>query len=333
MNKNLNKNINVNNSNKIKMLKDIENELTNIEYNKPFLKWVGGKTQILSDVLKEYPIVMNNYHEIFLGGGSVLLAILTLKEENKITIKNNIYAYDLNKPLVYVYKNIQKESKKFIKSIKKIINEYNGIETEIVNRKPTTKDEALTSQESYYYWIRKKYNEMSDDERISILGSSYFVFLNKTCFRGVFRIGPNGFNVPFGHYKNLSIIDESHIKNISKLIKDVEFIHMSFEDSLKNIKKDDMVYTDPPYVPMNAKSFVGYTSDGFDLKLHEKLFKMLHELKKQNIKWIMSNSHTQLVIDSFNDKNLYSTQKILCRRAINAKNPESKVNEVIIKSF
>jgi DNA adenine methylase len=333
MNKNLNKNNNSNNSNKIKMLKDIENELINIEYNKPFLKWVGGKTQILSDVLKEYPVEMNNYHEIFLGGGSVLLAVLTLKENEKIFIKNKVYAYDFNKPLVYVYKNIQKESKKFIKSIQKIINEYNEIETEEVNRNPTTKEEALTSQESYYYWIRKKYNDMSDDERISILGSSYFVFLNKTCFRGVFRMGPNGFNVPFGHYKNPSIIDKSHIKKISELIKDVDFFHMSFEESLKNIKKEDMVYNDPPYVPMNATSFVGYTSDGFDLKLHEKLFKMLHELKKQNVKWIMSNSHTKLVIDSFNDKKLYSTQKILCRRAINSKNPDSKVNEVIIKSF
>jgi len=90
---------------------------------------------------------------------------------------------------------------------------------------------------------------------------------------------------------------------------------------------------DPPYVPLNATSFVGYTSDGFDLKLHEKLFKMLHELKKQNVNWMMSNSHTKLVLDSFDDKKKYSVEKILCRRAINSKNPESKVNEVIIKSY
>jgi DNA adenine methylase len=84
---------------------------------------------------------------------------------------------------------------------------------------------------------------------------------------------------------------------------------------------------------MNSTSFVGYTSDGFDLKLHEKLFKMLYELKKQDIKWMMSNSCTKLVLDSFNDKKKYSIEKILCRRAINSKNPESKVNEVIIKSY
>lgn len=304
-----------------------------IEYVKPFIKWVGGKSQILEEILDEFPSSMENYHEIFLGGGSVLLGLLSLQKEGIIEIKKKTYAYDLNKPLIYVYKNIQKTPKKFLNSIIKIINEYNKIEGEIINRKPETKEDSLTSQESYYYWIRENYNSMTDEERIGILGSAYFVFLNKTCFRGVFRMGPNGFNVPFGHYSNPSIIDKSHIKKVSELIKDVEFIHASFEDSLKNILTGSFTFSDPPYFPMNATSFVGYTSDGFDLKLHEKLFKMLHELKKQNVNWMMSNSCTKLVLDSFNDKKKYSIKKILCRRAINSKNPESKVNEVIIKSY
>ena len=304
-----------------------------IEYVKPFIKWVGGKSQILEEILDEFPSSMENYHEIFLGGGSVLLGLLSLQKEGMIEIKKKTYAYDLNEPLIYVYKNIQKTPKKFLNSIIKIINEYNKIEGEIINRKPETKEDSLTSQESYYYWIRKNYNSMTDEERIGILGSAYFVFLNKTCFRGVFRMGPNGFNVPFGHYSNPSIIDKSHIKKVSELIKDVEFIHASFEDSLKNILTGSFTFSDPPYFPMNATSFVGYTSDGFDLKLHEKLFKMLHELKKQNVNWMMSNSCTKLVLDSFNDKKKYSIKKILCRRAINSKNPESKVNEVIIKSY
>ena len=304
-----------------------------IEYVKPFIKWVGGKSQILEEILDEFPSSMENYHEIFLGGGSVLLGLLSLQKEGMIEIKKKTYAYDLNKPLIYVYKNIQKTPKKFLNSIIKIINEYNKIEGEIINRKPETKEDSLTSQESYYYWIRENYNSMTDEERIGILGSAYFVFLNKTCFRGVFRMGPNGFNVPFGHYSNPSIIDKSHIKKVSELIKDVEFIHASFEDSLKNILTGSFTFSDPPYFPMNATSFVGYTSDGFDLKLHEKLFKMLHELKKQNVNWMMSNSCTKLVLDSFNDKKKYSIKKILCRRAINSKNPESKVNEVIIKSY
>lgn len=218
--------------------------------------------------------------------------------------------------------------------MEELIEEYNQITETIVNRKPNTKQEALTSQESYYYWIRKIYNDMSDDEKITIIGSVYFVFLNKTCFRGVFRLGKRkkDFNVPYGHYKNPGIINKSHIKKISKLIKKVNFIHMSFEESLDYVSHGDMIYQDPPYVPINANSFVGYTSDGFDLKLHEKLFNINTELKRKNINWMMSNSDTKLVLDKF-DKTIYSINTIICRRAINSKNPESVVNEVIIKSY
>lgn len=306
-----------------------------IEYVKPFLKWVGGKTQILEEILNKMPCVMENYHEIFLGGGSVLLGLLTLQKEEIIEIKKKIYAYDFNKPLIYVYKNIQKTPNKFLNTIIKIINEYYSIEGLLINRKPITKKEALTSQESYFYWIRNKYNEMTDDEKISLLGSSYFVFLNKTCFRGVFRLSKTkkDFNVPFGHYNNPTIIDETHIKKVSELIKDVEFIHSTFEDSLKNISFGSYIFCDPPYYKLDKNSFVDYTSDGFNQETHDKLFKILHELKKQNINWMMSNSSADYVIKCFEDKKKYSIEKILCRRSINSKNPESKVNEIIIKSY
>lgn len=304
-----------------------------ISFQKPFLKWVGGKTQILTEILNKFPLKINNYHEIFLGGGSVLLGIISLIKENKLPSPKNIYAYDLNKSLIYLYKNIQTKCNDFIKEIKNIVDEHNKITGNVINRKPINIDEGQTSQESYYYWIRNKYNNMNDDDKISILGSAYFLFLNKTCFRGLYRTGPNGFNVPYGHYKNLSVYNEESLKNISELIKDVNFIHASFETSLLNIKKNDMVYCDPPYVPINETSFVNYNLDGFEGVLHEKLFTMLHELKNKNIKWMMSNSDTKLVLDAFSDNKKYNIQKILCRRAINSKKPESKVNEVIIKSY
>ena len=318
---------------KINMLVKENTDFKDINLVKPFIKWVGGKSQIIEDILGYFPVQMENYYEIFLGGGSVLLGLLSLQQEGIITINNKIYAYDYNKPLIYVYKNIQKTPKRFLNTIIKIINEYNFIEDVKINRKPITKEEALTSQESYYYWIRSKYNELSDDEKISLLGSAYFVFLNKTCFRGVFRVGPNGFNVPFGHYNNPSIIDKQHIKDISALIKNVEFVHASFEESLENVKKGDYVYLDPIYVKLNKNSFVDYTADGFSQEMHDKLFNILHELKKQSISWMMSNSSAEYVIECFKDNKKYSVEKILCRRAINSKNPESKVNEVIIKSY
>jgi DNA adenine methylase len=317
--------------NKEKYIKDILN-LHNFNFQKPFLKWVGGKTQIITDIIKDFPVIIKNYHEIFLGGGSVLLGILSLMTDNKIKIKN-IYAYDYNKTLIYLYKNIQTKCEDFIKEIIKLVDEYNEITGDIINRKSNNINEAKTSQESFYYWIRKQYNLMKEDDKINILGSAYFLFLNKTCFRGLYRVGPNGFNVPFGHYKNPAIYDTDMLKLISILIKDVNFIHASFETSMLNIKKGDMVYCDPPYVPLNAKSFVSYTSDGFEGLLHEKLFNLLQELNKKNINWMMSNSDTKLVIDNFEDVTQYTIKKILCKRSINSKKPDSKTTEVIITSY
>lgn len=321
-----------NNNNNLTLVKT-NTDFSKIYLVKPFLKWVGGKTQIIDKILNEFPTHMENYQEIFLGGGSVLLGLLTLQKEGKINIRKKIYAYDYNKSLIYLYKNIQKTPKKFINTINKIINQYYKLNGEEINRKPTTLEQGLTSQESYYYWVRTKYNEMNGEEKCGLLGSAYFLFLNKTCFRGLYREGPNGFNVPFGHYKNPGIIDKAHIKQVSALISDVEFIHASFEESLKNIEKGNYVYLDPVYVPMNSTSFVDYTADGFNQETHDKLFKMLHELKKQNVNWMMSNSSADYVVKCFDDKKKYLTEKILCRRAINSKNPEATVNEVIIKSY
>jgi DNA adenine methylase len=317
-------------SKKLVIIKELK--IKKFNFQKPFLKWVGGKTQIIDTIINEMPIEIDNYHEIFLGGGSVLFAVLCLKKENHIKIKNKIYAYDINKPLIYLYKNIQNESKEFIKTITKIINEYNNIDTDTINRKPKNLNEAKTSQESYYYWIRQQYNLLNQDEQCSILGSAYFLFLNKTCFRGVFRTSKNGFNVPFGHYNNPGIADAESIAEISKLIKDVLFIHKTFEDSVLEIKKDDYAYFDPPYLPVSATSFVGYTADGFDLKLHDKLFKMCHKLKDNKIKFMMSNSNAKLVVDEFK-KNNYDIQFIECRRAINSKKPDSKIDEILVKSY
>ena len=318
---------------------DDENEEDGIVYLKPILKWVGGKTQIIDEIIDSFPDKMDNYHELFTGGGSVLLALLQNVNEKKITVKNKIYAYDINETLINIYKNIQKKPDEVIKNIKKLINEYNSIlnikidtKNDIKKRRtleiPTNIEEAKKSQELYYYWVRSVYNKMKQEEKNNPNGSAHFIFLNKTCFRGVYREGPNGFNVPFGNYKSPEIINEDHLKNISELIKNVEFIKSDFEDSFKNIKKCDFMYADPPYVPENATSFVGYTSCGFNLDKHEKLFELC---KKHN--FVMSNSDTKLVKDSFADTKKYSIEIISCKRSINSKKPGSKTNEVIIKSL
>jgi DNA adenine methylase len=302
--------------------KDIKNRQQKIQ--KPFLKWVGGKTQIINDIISKIPNQMNNYHELFLGGGSVLLAVLSLQKQKKILIKNKIVAYDINSALINLYKNIQNNKDKLYELINFYFDEYDNITGTNINRKPKTIEEAKTSKESYYYWIRNKFNNM---DKHNIECSALFMFINKTCFRGMYREGPNGYNVPYGHYKKTpKIISKNELDYISDLIKNVEFINCSFTESIKNIKKGDFVYLDPPYAPENSKSFVGYVADGFNLNTHKLLF---NEIKKFNdkIKFVMSNAKVELVNEYFKE---YKSIDIKARRAINSKKPGSTTTEVII---
>jgi len=280
---------------------------------KPFLKWVGGKTQIIQDVLGAFPSEINDYHEIFVGGGSVLLAAL-----EKANVKGKFYAYDLNKILIDTYKDIQTRPKELQKEVDELFRVYDSIKGTEINRKPTNEQEALTSKESYYYWVRHLYNTGTQNK------TAMFVFLNKTCFRGVYREGPNGFNVPYGHYKTTPAVPD--LIKVSEVIQKVEFTHCDFREAIARVKVGDFMYLDPPYAPETKTSFVGYTKDGFGMKDHEELFEMT---KTNGAMFVMSNADVELVRNAFED---YKIVPIKARRAINSKNPASNTTEVIVAS-
>ena len=304
-----------------------------IPISKPILKWVGGKTQILNKLIDEFPIEINNYHEIFLGGGSVLLTLLSYVKNGIIKINGNIYAYDLNEPLIYTYINIQLNHNELFNEIQKIIQEFNSCGDGNINRTPINIDEAIIAKENYYYWIRNAYNKLSDTDKKTTIGSAMFIFLNKTCFRGVFRVGPNGFNVPYGNYNCPEIINKKHLDEIHELIQNVIFKCCDFNTSLNKIEPDDFVYLDPPYAPETPTSFVKYTENGFNNSNHNELFNLIHNnLTNFNKKIMLSNSDVSLVRDNFTNEK-YNITSILCKRAIHSKNPESKAKEVIIKNY
>jgi len=299
---------------------------------RPVLKWVGGKSQIMKKLLSTFPRKMKSYHEPFVGGGSVLLGLLSYIEQGKIVVDGDIYVSDANKHLINMYKSIQKSPHHLVKELGKLCKEYHSLHdgrtVENPNRKPMNENEAKTSSESYYYWIRHLFNTMKGRQIDTVKASAKFIFLNKTCWRGVYRESKYGFNVPYGHYKNPSVFDEQQIIQISSMIRNVHFNVGSFEDSIQNVSAGDFVYFDPPYFPENDKSFTDYTKLGFELKNHETLFGICHTLKDSNIHFVMSNSETQKVIDEFKDG--FRTEIISCRRVINSKNPCSRTNEVII---
>ena len=334
---------------------------------KPIIKWVGGKTQILEKVLNKLPKEINNYYEIFLGGGSVLLGLLELIHNNKIKVNGSIYAFDLNETLINLYKNIQINHKELYRQLQVLIEEYNNIssgsigansslrtgdvedeiktdnileteekaeETKVkkINRKPTNIDDAKTSKETYYYWIRSRYNNLSQQDKNSFLGSAMFIFLNKTCFRGVYRMGPNGFNVPYGNYNNPEIINYDNLEKVSTLIQNVIFTTSDYKNSTARINSNDFVYLDPPYAPINNTSFVGYNDGGFSLANHNDLFELCKTFTRKKIKFLMSNADVELVRANFPTPE-YNTQIIECKRSINAKNPGSKCNEVLINNY
>jgi len=309
--------------------------LSNCDLVKPPLKWVGGKTQILNEVIKNTPRRIKNYYEPFLGGGSVLLAVLSHAKATNMTVEGKVIAGDANENVIALYKNIQHNLPALLAQLATLTSIFSKCPAvEGGNREPASTADAITSKESYYYWIRKAFNDIQGDDRKSASASAMFLFLNKTGFRGVYREGPHGYNVPFGHYKNAGIYEEAHLRSVSELLasRQVEFIHTPFTQFFQTHKpkRGDFVYLDPPYAPSDTKSFVTYNKSGFNEADHKALFTVCHTLRTNGVSFLLSNSDVDMVTKEFPEAD-YETQVLSCRRAIHSTDPSQRANEVLIR--
>ncbi|MDW7641913.1 MAG: DNA methyltransferase [Nitrosarchaeum sp.] len=274
---------------------------------KPFVKWAGGKRQLIPILNQNLPESFGTYFEPFLGGGALLFHILTDKFSQKCSIS------DLNSDLVLAYTTIRDRIDSLIISLKNHEKNYQ-------------KD-----SESYFYSIRES-NPRSEIEKTSRL-----IFLNRTCFNGLYRVNSKGkFNVPLGRYSNPNIVNEENIRAVSQILQSsrISIKCRDFEAVLRDAKKGDLVYFDPPYQPVSATAnFTSYTTKNFTYDDLTRLAELCLKLDSRGCKVLLSNSDSKEVADIF-VKNPWNITRIKANRSINSNsNKRSGHFELLIKNY
>jgi DNA adenine methylase len=264
----------------------------------PFIKWVGGKRSLIDILKSNLPNNYNTYFEPFVGGGALFFAIQP---------KNAILS-DINEDLVITYNMVKKQPIQLLELLHKHHKLHN---------------------EEYYYQIRQQHE--SDDP---LNKASRFIYLNKTCYNGLYRVNSKGeFNVPIGSYKNPNIADDENIKSCSIALKTAKIEYNSFERSLLLPKKDDFVYLDPPYAPIDSNSFTKYSKDDFMKSNQIALYNSCKQLHERGVKFMLSNSDTQLIRNLYKDS-IFNIQTVVAPRMVNCKaNGRNGVNEVLIRNY
>jgi len=267
-----------------------------------FVKWAGGKKQLIEQFKPLFPEKINRYLEPFVGGGAVLFYVL------KNYKPKDVFIFDINEELINTYQTIRDNVENLIKELNKL--------------------KQLHNKENYYK-IRAE-----DPKLLSRLTrATRFIYLNKTCFNGLYRVNlSGGFNVPIGSYKNPLICPEEDLREISKLLKNVKIISGDFEECLKYAKKNSFVYFDPPYYPLkNKKSFTTYAKGNFLEKEQEQLSKVFNKLDKKGCKVMLSNSDTDFIKGLYKK---YPLKKVKATRMINCNGKNrGKINEVVVRNY
>lgn len=299
---------------------------------KPFLKWAGGKTQLIKEIESRLPDEVRKkrkikyYFEPFVGGGAIFFYLIS-----NYNIKE-AFLFDINKELILAYNVIKNDPEELITELKEL--EKNFLDGNNDQRK------------EFFLHIRKKFNyqlnsfNFEEYNHDNIIRASYTLFLNKTCFNGLFRLNKKGeFNVPMGKYKNPNICNSDNIRNVSKALKIAKIYNKSFKESKKLINNDSLVYLDPPYRPLNKTSnFTNYSENEFNDKEQIELAKYFKDITKKEAKVILSNSDpkNEDENDNFFD-NLYMNyeiSRVKAKRFINSNaSKRGSINEIIVKNY
>lgn len=273
---------------------------------KPYLKWAGGKRQLLPVIENYIPDEneINTYYEPFIGAGAVLFA----RQPSHAVIN------DHNTQLITTYKVIKEQVDELIHLLQ-------------IHKESNTKE--------YFYDIREqdrkldKFNTLTDVEK-----AARFIYLNKTCYNGLYRVNSQGlFNVPFGKYKNPAICEEVTLREINKYFNNsnISILNGDFSEALKTASKGDFVYLDPPYHSPNNMNFTGYQAGGFNEGEQVRLYETFLELSNKNVKCLLSNSDTDFIRDLYKD---FTIHTVKATRAINSDaSKRGKVNEVLVQNW
>ncbi len=266
----------------------------------PFLKWAGGKRQLLDKILDRMPTNYNNYYEPFIGGGALLFEL----QPDSAVIN------DINASLINTYRIIADRPHEFISTV-----------MELDSKMP--KD-----GKTYYYSLRKRYNNKLVKEEYDTELAALFVFLNKHCFNGLYRVNGKGlFNVPYNNSKRESINNESIIA-VSEYLKNVKIMQGDFEKACTTAQKGDFVFFDSPYAPLNPTSFESYTKEGFDLESHKRLADLFERLTDKGCYCMLTNHNTELINDLYGNKG-YKMDVVRVKRMINS-NASKRIGEELI---
>jgi len=293
---------------------------------KPILKWAGGKRQLISEISSAFPdgfgTTITKYVEPFVGGGAILFNVLSKYDLDEI------YISDVNAELINMYIQIRDNVNELIKILIDFQNNFLAL----------TKEE----QKKYYYKRREDYNHLiqTGQSKNTVLSAALFIFLNRTCFNGLYRANKKGFfNVPCGNYVNPSICNEANIRAVSEALKDVKIKCADYSESIDYIDSNTLVYLDPPYRPLKGReSFISYTEHNFDDSCQKELAGFIETISSKGAFVILSNSDPKCVDseDNFFEELYadYDIQKVHARRIINS-TPAKRgcITELLIKNY